>query len=149
MEYKKLRTLTEAESAYIAGIIDGEGTIGMTRKGKGMQRQLVVTISSTERELLEYIKETTGVGKITSKKTYDVRHATGHTYHIANRQALALLRLTSRFLRTYKRHRVALVLDKYLLLTPRNGKYTENVKKKRERFVAEFLKIRAHIQNPL
>lgn len=47
--YRKVRRLSRAEAAYIAGVIDGEGTISLTRKHRGEFRQLAVSISSTER----------------------------------------------------------------------------------------------------
>ena len=68
--YKKVNKLSSSEAAYIAGIIDGEGTISLSRKHKNENRQLVVSISNNERCLLEYVLKTAGVGKITSKKVY-------------------------------------------------------------------------------
>lgn len=49
-----LRELSEAEAAYVAGIIDGEGTITLTRTHRGEGRRPVVSISSTELPLLQY-----------------------------------------------------------------------------------------------
>lgn len=54
--------LSIADAAYIAGIIDGEGTITLTRKHRNENRQLAVTISSNERYLLEFIRQTIGAG---------------------------------------------------------------------------------------
>jgi len=39
--YKKVSNLSIANRAYIAGIVDGEGTITLTVKQKGGTRQLV------------------------------------------------------------------------------------------------------------
>ena len=66
--YKKVAALSKINAAYIAGIIDGEGTITLTRKHKNDNRQLAITISNTEMPLLEYILETIEAGKITNKK---------------------------------------------------------------------------------
>ena len=41
------------DAAYIAGVVDGEGTITLTRKHRDEHRQLAITLSSTERPLLE------------------------------------------------------------------------------------------------
>lgn len=64
-----LPKLPETDAAYIAGLIDGEGTVTLTRKHKNENRQLAVTISNTDRTLLEYVQQTLGVGKITAKRT--------------------------------------------------------------------------------
>jgi hypothetical protein len=139
--YKQVRQLTAVEAAYIAGIIDGEGTISLSRRHKNEHRQLVISISSTEAELLEYIKATAGAGRITKKKTYRSAHAPGITYAIDNRQALALLEQIAPYLKTCKARRAELVLNHYLRLTPRNGKYSEALLREREAFIQRFLEI--------
>lgn len=53
--YRTANTLSETDAAYIAGLIVGEGTITLGRKHRSDNWQLIVSISSTERVLLEYI----------------------------------------------------------------------------------------------
>ena len=43
--YRKAKTLTPVEAAYIAGLIDGEGTISLSRKHRLENRQLVISPS--------------------------------------------------------------------------------------------------------
>ncbi|MGG3467989.1 LAGLIDADG family homing endonuclease [Neobacillus pocheonensis] len=43
------------EAAYIAGIIDGEGSISLTRMHENEHRRPCITIASTDKELLLYI----------------------------------------------------------------------------------------------
>lgn len=121
--YKVSRQLNGEDAAYLAGLIDGEGTIALTRRHAADERQLVLSISSTEIELLEWAKSVTGVGKITRKRTVAEHHAPGFTYSVSNRQALAVITAVAPYLRSYKRLRAELVLEKYLLVTKRNGKY--------------------------
>lgn len=59
--------MKEWEASYIAGIIDGEGTISLTRMHKGEFRRPCISISSTDKELLIYIKSLTD-GVINNKK---------------------------------------------------------------------------------
>ena len=89
--YKTTKQLTPPIAAYIAGLIDGEGTVTLCRKHKNENRQLAVSISSTEKYLLEYVLEVVGTGKITTKKTVKTHHSPSFTYAIYNRQALSLL----------------------------------------------------------
>ena len=133
--------LTEADAAYLAGLIDGEGTIALTRLHRGQNRQLVISISSTERPLLEWALITTRIGKITTKRTASPHHAPGLTYAVANRQVLALLAQVARYLRSYKAERARLVLDHYLRLTPRNGKYNDALLAERADFERRFAAI--------
>ena len=140
--YKKTSKLSIADAAYIAGLVDGEGTIALTRRHKNENRQLEISVSNTEMELLEYLLETIGTGRITQKKTYSDKHRPSATYLISNRQALSLLEQISPYLRTYKQHRADLVLQDYLRLTPRNGKYSSETSQQRDRFIEMFLKIK-------
>jgi hypothetical protein len=121
--YKVAKRLNPEDAAYLAGLIDGEGTIALTRRHAGEERQLVLSISSTEIDLLDWTRSVTGVGKITRKRTVARHHAPGLTYSVSNRQALAVIAAVAPHLRSYKRHRAALVLDRYLTVTRRNGKY--------------------------
>ena len=138
--YKTTNKLSVADAAYIAGLVDGEGTVSLTHRHKNENRQLEISISNTEMKLLEYLLKTIGTGRITQKKTYSNKHTPSATYLISNRQALSLLEQISPYLRTYKQHRADLVLQDYLRLTPRNGKYSPEVQQQRDRFIEKFLK---------
>lgn len=135
-------SINPINAAYIAGIVDGEGTITLTRKHRNEHRQLALTISSTERCLLEFVKTTLGVGKITNKRSSKSNHAPSFTYSVYNRQALILLEHISPYLRTYKRQRARLILSNYLAVTPRNGKYTPIQLERKSAFEAEVMSIK-------
>ena len=125
--YKKTNQLSPTDAAYIAGIIDGEGTIALTRRHKNENRQLEISVANTEMPLLDYLLNTIGTGRITRKKTYSDKHTPSATYIVSNRQALSLLEQISAYLLTYKKYRAQLVLSHYRKLTPRNGKYTAEI----------------------
>jgi hypothetical protein len=127
------------QAAYLAGLIDGEGTITLSRRHANERRQLVVSIVSTEREIVAWARETIGAGKITRKRTSSMRHTPSFTYSISNRQALEVLRQTMPHLRSYKRRRAELALERYVSLTPRNGKYSPDLAAARQLFELHFL----------
>ncbi|SFJ97287.1 LAGLIDADG family homing endonuclease [Methylophaga sulfidovorans] len=139
--YKVTAELSAIDAAYIAGLIDGEGTVTLCRKHKNENRQLSVTISNTERELLDYVLTKLVVGKITKKKTAQSHHTPSLTYAIYNRQALSLLKQITPYLRTYKRHRAEYILQHYLNVTPRNGKYSKELLNARKQFEEKVLNI--------
>lgn len=140
-----IREFSETEAAYIAGIIDGEGTITLTRTHRGEGRRPVVSVSSTELPLLEYIRSIIGAGRITGKVTARSHHSPSFAYVISSRGALALLTRVSGYLRTYKLQRCRLLLDQYLAVTPRTGRYTPAQREAKELFEARFfaLSVRA------
>jgi len=84
------------------------------------------------------VLNTSGVGKITLKRTYQQQHKQGFTYGVSNRQALNLLKQIVSYLQSYKKLRAELVLAQYVKLTPRNGKYSKELLMQRDVFVEEF-----------
>jgi hypothetical protein len=142
--YRVVNSLSPVDAAYIAGLVDGEGTITLSRKHAGYGRQLVVSISNTERSILDFALRQIGAGKITSKRRAMQHHAQSFTYALWNRQALALLVQIEPFLRSYKRFRAQLLRDNYVRLTPRNGRYTGTARAARQQFEAQVLALRAH-----
>ena len=133
-----LNKLSDSEAAYLAGIIDGEGTITLTKTHRGENRRPVVSISSTELPLLLYVRSVIGAGRITNKRRAKRHHSPSFAYTLFSRQALTLLARLSRYLRTYKSERARLLLDEYVLVAPRNGRYTSQQRLARQNFEDRF-----------
>ena len=140
--YKEVNLLDKSDAAYIAGLIDGEGTVTLSRRHRSENRHLVISISNTEHSLLEYVLTSVGAGKITGKRTYRSHHTASYTYSISNRQALALLRQVFPYLKTYKAKRSEHILRDYIRLTPRNGHYTAEIKIARSAFESLVMNIK-------
>lgn len=62
------------EKAYIAGIIDGEGSIMLIKFHNNQFPAPCVSISSTTIELLQWIKSITKMGTIKSKKKSKINY---------------------------------------------------------------------------
>lgn len=140
--YRFVNPLSPPDAAYIAGLVDGEGTVTLSRLHRNENRRLVVCISNNDLALLQYVKSKVGAGRITSKRVYSPRHAPSFNYQINSRQALEVLRQIAVYLRSYKLARAELVLRDYLRLTPRNGRYTADAAAARQRFETDLLAIR-------
>lgn len=93
-----MKTLTETQKAYIAGIIDGEGCVRISKKKNQKSPQCFnfsafVCITITEIELLCYLKEITGIGCVYRSKTANKENWNPvHRWQITNGQARDLLR---------------------------------------------------------
>ncbi len=142
MTYQTVKTLSPLKAGYLAGLIDGEGTITLSRRNLNKHRTLVITISSTELNILKYVQAITGVGKITHKRITKANHTPSFTYQVANRQALEILRQIATHLRSYKADRARLALIEYPRLTPRNGRYSPVQLQERTQFIEKFFGIR-------
>ncbi|XOB41196.1 MAG: LAGLIDADG family homing endonuclease [Candidatus Nealsonbacteria bacterium] len=144
--YGKIKNLSSPEAAYTAGLIDGDGTIALSRsqsknRNKKEYRRLEVKISNTDFNLLSYIKNIVGAGQISKKRPRNERQSISYAYRICNRQAFNLLTQISSCLKTYKQKRARLVLENYIELTPRNGKYSQEILARKKRFVKAFFAI--------
>ena len=136
-----LNRLSIGAAGYIGGLIDGEGTITLSRLHANERRRLVVSIANTEIQLLRFVLDEVGAGKITRKRTESDRHTPSFCYCVSSRQALELLRQVVSWLRSYKRLRAELAIEKYAALTPRNGKYSPQMLASRISLENEFLAI--------
>jgi hypothetical protein len=106
-----------------------------------------VSISNTELPLLQYMQSLIGAGRITTKMCVREHHSPGYAYVISSRQALALLAQISPYLHTYKAGRARLLLEEYLSVTPRNGRYTPAQREARKAFEMRFFSIRTRAEN--
>lgn len=138
----KTRRLKSADAAYLAGLIDGEGTVTLSREQVGENGRLAVTISNTELAILKFVVKVSCVGKITNKRTYSHLHTPSYCYKVTNRQALALLEQIAPYMHSYKRKRAALALKHYLPVTQRNGRYTASQLKSKLSVEKIFLAIK-------
>jgi hypothetical protein len=142
MHLRGAKPLSPVDAAYIAGLIDGEGTVTVTRLHANENRRLVVSIANTELQLLRFVLERFGAGKITRKRTASEKHTPSFCYSVSGRQALELLRQTTPHLQSYKRIRSEMALERYVSLTRRNGKYSAGQLAERQRFERDLLLVR-------
>jgi len=81
---RDVNELSPASAAYIAGIVDGEGTVTLSRLHAHENRRLVVSIANTEFQLLQFVLEEVGAGKLTRKKTSSKRHTPSFCYSVTS-----------------------------------------------------------------
>lgn len=115
----------EVLDAYVAGLIDGEGTITLSHNNRGDAfRTPVVSMTSTTKELIDVVHSEYG-GSVRTHKTYRTQHSDSFIWSVRHDRALTMLRRISPYLRVPEKvHRADLILDRYKAVTPRNGKYS-------------------------
>ena len=109
-------------------------------KRSGWYRRPVISVASSDIELLDWIKATTGTGSIVPKrKKRAAHHRDSWQWRAKDDKALEIIRLVSPYLKiTRKRKRAELLISRYKAVTPHNGWYTEEGRKLKEEFEAEF-----------
>lgn len=86
---EKALVLSEAESAYIAGFVDGEGSILLYLRRDTASLRL--SISNTKRHVLEWISERTGLGSIITREHENLKHATSHNWQVNSEGAESVI----------------------------------------------------------
>jgi|SRR5215831_10702529 len=81
--------LTSSEAAYLAGIIDGEGSIMLQRSGGTIF--VVVKVANTSQGLMAWLTQKTGVGRVQYTSRSHLGRKDVHHWVVVGRQALALL----------------------------------------------------------
>jgi hypothetical protein len=133
--------MTDTEKAYLAGIVDGEGSIMLIRFHKNQYPSPCVSISSTDLELLKWIKKTAKMGRIINKKNYNKeRHLDSYTYRVIYDDAIKLLKdIVPYLIIRRKRLRAQHIILKYKEVTIRNGRYNDKQRLAKEQFYTDFM----------
>ena len=125
--------------AYAAGLMDGEGTVTLTKyRAADKFRTPSATMSSTTLCLLEFMQNSFG-GHIVNHKTYKAHHKQSWSWQLRGDSTLEFLKLVLPFMREpAKIRRANLLLSRYKLVTVRNGKYTEEQLAAKQQLEHEF-----------
>ncbi|MBD5645125.1 hypothetical protein HYH96_14645 [Clostridium botulinum] len=136
--------MNNEQKAYITGIIDGEGSIMLFRFHNNQFPSPCISISSTTIELLKWIKSVTKMGTIKRKKNYNTeKHTDSFTYTIKYNDAINLLiQIEPYLVIKNKKARASLIIKKYKSVTPRNGKYSDEMVKAKGDFYKEFINVK-------
>lgn len=131
--------MEKVEKAYLAGIIDGEGTVTLMKHHRNETPTPNVVVANNNLELLRWIKSRVG-GTIVSKKKYSPHHHDSYAWNVRQDRALRLLHEIKQYL-IIKRTQAELITKKYKSVTHRTGKYTPEMLRKKMALVAEIRKL--------
>lgn len=128
--------------AWMAGIVDGEGSICLMRTRSSGERPCpIIEVPNTTDELVVIFKETFG-GSISNKKRYKKHHSPSKQWKLTNRGAIRVMGLLLPYLRhPLKRSKAKLIVSTYLRVTPRNGRYTAPMLRAKKKFEKEFFEL--------
>ncbi len=133
--------MSPEEKSYIAGIIDGEGSIMLTRFHKNQSYAPCISIASTSYELLTWLLNKIGSGVIKAKKNYQPdKHQDSYTYTLKYNAAISLLQVIHPYLVIQsKKMRAMMIIEEYKHITPRNGKYSPELLQLKQDFYKRFM----------
>ena len=128
--------MDKVEKAYLAGIIDGEGTVTLSKHHKNETPGPEVSVANNNLKLLKWIQKQTG-GVICSKKKYRTHHHDSYAWHIRQDRALCFLNGIKDFL-IIKKQQAELITKEYKSVTQRAGRYTPKMLEEKNRLVAKI-----------
>ena len=128
--------------SYLAGILDGEGSIMLTRQKSKSLRSPSLSVTSIDEELIEWLLTNFGGIKV-KKKKYRKNHAQAWEWRLRNKLKLfdLLKNVLPYIVIERKRQKIVYLLENYDKVTQRNGKYTEEMLNKKLSFEKNFLDI--------
>jgi len=127
---------------YISGFFDADGYITMTRPNKGKNKTVLVGFTNVELSILDLIKDFIDTelnikGSISKKSAKKENHSDSYDLKYSYNSALKVIEQIDTH-HPKKKHRKDIITEDYLRLTPRNGKYSDEIKEKREKMVDTF-----------
>lgn len=133
--------MNQIEIGWLAGIIDGEGSIVMDKRT--MWRHPTISISSTDIEILLEVKRICGAGSILRHKKYQTHHKDSWIFRLYGAgKVLGVLALISPFLKCpQKKRRADFLLSEYPSVSSRNGFYTDEQKTRKKDFETRFFEL--------
>lgn len=138
--------LTEPERAYLAGIFDGEGTVGYYDFRQ--RHESTVMITNADPRLMNWLLEKVGYGNVhTVRKAYQRRKHTVHHWRISNKPRVRdFLEAVVPYL-IIKRDQAELMLNLWNGEGPKRNAITAEVKARRDKVKEElkFLKV-SHLE---
>lgn len=111
---------------YVAGLIDGEGTVGLEPQSGTRFRGPFVSVPSTSMGIIRWLQAHYPGGVVSTRRSGNDRHADCYVWKLRGSKALVLLTKVWPLLQEEnKRERARLLAEEYRPSTVANGRYTE------------------------
>lgn len=122
---------------YLAGIVDGEGTISIAKSGHGKGLMPYISIANTNLKLIEEISgflKSIGVGfHVSKKQPRKSNHQVSYSLNVRYNHAIKLAELL-RWKLVIKSEQARMLIEDYKKCTPRNGKYNKEQLEMKSKF---------------
>ena len=105
-----MKSVSDIDLAYIAGFIDGEGTVSLKKNGQRWPTVLpYILITNTNLEILQWIQTTIGMGNIHSKNRQTLYWKEAYVLRLQTKDTKDFIKIIYPFLKL-KRKQAELIL---------------------------------------
>jgi hypothetical protein len=133
--------MSKSELAYTAGLFDGEGSVSLIRHHKNRWPSPQISVASTDHEVVRWLQFHFG-GSVVTKQPRSSTHSVSYDWRLTDRRALTFLQRIRPYLVIQRKiRRIDLLLADYLACTPRNGRYSEDMIKRKEELIETFFSL--------
>ncbi|MDI6770871.1 MAG: LAGLIDADG family homing endonuclease [Anaerolineales bacterium] len=133
--------MVDVELAYAAGLFDGEGSLSLVRQHGNRWPSPQVSVASTDYEVVHWFQVRFG-GSIVTKQPRMSTHSVSYDWRLTDRRALTFLEAIRPYLVIERKiRRIDLLLNDYLACTPRNGRYSEEMVKRKQALIETFFSL--------
>lgn len=138
------------EIAYLAGLIDGEGTITLSKeRAQSKMRRVVLSIQMCDESLIKEVQQHYG-GTVTSRTPRKAHHSRSWTWAVTNENAIKLLKQLLPHLRlASKKTRCEYIVNVLAPTIIRNGKYSDEDLVKRVELENAFFRLTPTRMSPI
>lgn len=126
-------------AAYLAGIIDGEGNLGIHFSNQGMWMSYL-NVYNTHLPLLEAIQSTTGAGKVRARSRRGPRDKQCHTWYVYGSSIIPVLETILPYL-MIKKPQALLVLEFLRSCSPGMGRRLSLEQETRRRAILDECRV--------
>lgn len=112
---KTIKGLSETDKAYLAGIMDGEGAIYISRKKDptmkaGYGYRMCLGVANTDLPLMNWLVDVTGLGSVKPRKRHSTKHKQAYDWYLWSIQAYQFLKAILPYLKQ-KRQRATIAIE--------------------------------------
>lgn len=112
------KDLSDSDAGYIAGFMDGEGSIVLFLRANGSVG-LILDLSNVVRAPIDWMIETTGAGYLASTRRRSEQHQTCYSWRVGGDAAESLLRKIAPMLKVKQRQAALAIEFQERLRTPK------------------------------
>lgn len=131
-------TWSEEDLAYAAGFLDGEGCFTAGRHWK-----ITVTCSNTDRDVIQWFKDTFGGSTTLHDRKRKPNHRTIHSWTVVSRDAMRLCCAVAPFLKVKADQAMGLIALQQTMGLPLNGRcIRDDVREERDRIATRLKELK-------
>jgi hypothetical protein len=131
-----INIINKDDCIYIAGLLDGEGCIGLNLTVEGERKNYYphVSITNTNKEVLDWVKITVGKGSVIRKPLGNIRHKQSYHWRIYGNQSIQFIKKIYPYLKIKKLQAETIMqYEKTIQLKVQRHPLPEDIKIERDR----------------